>query len=191
MTLKFRFHILLVIVLTLLVVSCSGNERETTINETGDSDHTLIQLRDPLDEPEYYCVDVPGFGRSLDLEGTLTAHTCKPNADDELFMVNHPAPGQIYMPAYDRCMEASSAEADAVLRLTACSDSALQQFSVIDDGTIQLQSSNSETLCLSVADEAGQPTGGPSHLVRDLLLLPCATVTTALSQWSLPGPSLP
>ena len=50
----------------------------------------MIQLRDPLDEPEYYCVDVPGFGRSLNLEGALTAHTCKPNADDELFIYRSP-----------------------------------------------------------------------------------------------------
>jgi hypothetical protein len=44
---------------------------------------TLIQLQDALDEPESYSLDVPGFGASLDLTGALTAHTCKPNADDE------------------------------------------------------------------------------------------------------------
>ena len=68
--------------------------------------NTLIQLRDPLDEPEYYCVDVPGFGRSLNLDGVLTAHTCKPNADDELFIIDHRQAGQLYMPAYDRCVQA-------------------------------------------------------------------------------------
>ena len=42
---------------------------------------TLLQLVDALDEPEYYCVDVPGFGRSLNLQSALMAHTCKPGAD--------------------------------------------------------------------------------------------------------------
>ena len=36
------------------------------------ADGTLIQLIDPLDEPEFYCVDVPGFGASLDLQSPLT-----------------------------------------------------------------------------------------------------------------------
>ena len=42
---------------------------------------TLLQLVDALDEPEYYCVDVPGFGASLSLQSALMAHTCKPGAD--------------------------------------------------------------------------------------------------------------
>ena len=58
-------------------------------------------LRDPLDEPEFYCVDVAGFGSNLNLNSPLQAHTCKPGADDELFIFNHPTPGQFYMGAYD------------------------------------------------------------------------------------------
>ena len=73
---------------------------------------TLLQLIDPLDEPEFYCVDVPGFRDSLQTDRPLQAHTCKPGADDELFLFNRPADGQISMPAYDLCMEA---EGDLVL----------------------------------------------------------------------------
>lgn len=29
----------------------------------------------------------------------LTAHTCKPNFDDELLDINRPEPGQLFMPA--------------------------------------------------------------------------------------------
>ncbi|MEM7029751.1 MAG: RICIN domain-containing protein, partial [Chloroflexota bacterium] len=165
-----------------------GNTRQQADNE---ADVTLIQLRDPLDEPEYYCVDVPGFGSSLNLEGALTAHTCKPNADDELFIINQPNMGHLYMPAYDRCMEAAAQEVGAELKLTDCSDSPLQQFTFSDDGTIQLQNTAPETLCLSVADEDGEPTGGPSHVRRDLLLQTCGTVDAALSQWEMPGSEIP
>ena len=34
-------------------------------------DRVLIQLTDPLDEPEYYCVDVPGAGRNVRLQSAL------------------------------------------------------------------------------------------------------------------------
>lgn len=170
--------------------------RETTIRESGANEevpaaNTLIQLSDPLDEPEYYCIDVPGFRQSLNLDGALTAHTCKPNADDEMFTVNHPAEGQLYMPAYERCMEARSAAAGAELSMLECSDSPLQRFTYHADGSIQLQSNDAEALCIAVAGKAGEPTGGPSHLRRDLLLQPCANVFAALSQWAFPGPTVP
>ena len=61
---------------------------------------TLIRLAEPLDEPEYYCIDVPGFGARLNLGAALMAHTCKPGAADEMFAVNQPAAGNLSMPAY-------------------------------------------------------------------------------------------
>jgi len=77
-------------------------------SSTVDSHGRYIRLIDPLDEPEYYCVDVPGAGRGVRLESALQAHTCKPiaTAADELFTRNHPNDGQIYMEAYDLCVEA-------------------------------------------------------------------------------------
>ena len=70
---------------------------------------TLVQLVDPLDEPEFYCVDVPGFGAGLNLAAAMTAHTCKPGADDELFRTGAPLPGNLLMPAYQLCLEAAAA----------------------------------------------------------------------------------
>ncbi len=86
---------------------------------------TLVQLVDELHQPEYYRVDVPGFGASLNLRSPLTAHTCKPGADDEMFAVDRPDRGNLYMPAYDLCMEAEGTDAPARLHLRACSDSAV------------------------------------------------------------------
>ncbi len=150
---------------------------------------TLIQLQDPLDEPEYYCIDVPGFGASLDLTSALSVHTCKPHADDELFTVNSPAPGQIYMAAYDLCIQADSVEAGARLYLKICSASPLQQFDVTDEAQLRLQTPGSEVVCVAVASGQGQPTGGPSHLRRDLMLQPCRQVEAGLSQWVITGSS--
>ena len=91
----------------------------------------LIQLIDPLDEPEFYCIDVPGFRDRVQLNAPLMAHTCKPGAPDELFTVDN---GRFRMEAYGRCMQAGGLEAGSELLLKACSDSPLQQFKFSNEG---------------------------------------------------------
>ena len=147
---------------------------------------TLVQLVDALDEPEYYCVDVPGFGRSLNLEAALMAHTCKPGADDEMFAINRPGPGNLYMPAYDLCMEADRAGSPVQIYLRECTGSSLQQFELDSDGRLVLVGTG---LCMAVSPEDGEPTGGPSHLRRDLVMLDCGEAERALRQWAFPGSS--
>ena len=143
----------------------------------------FLQLTDPLDEPEFYCVDVPGAGRGVRLDGDLQAHTCKPisGAEDELFSIDHPSAGQIFMEAYGLCVEADLATAGAALSLQPCSDSALQRFA-LDNDLILLDESD---LCLSVADGPGIPTGGPSHLRRNLTFEKCGTIDSKLARWSI------
>ena len=147
---------------------------------------TLVQLADPLDEPEFYCVDVPGFGASLNLQAALMAHTCKPGADDEIFVVGSLAPATSPCPPTTCAWRRSGAEPQAQLHLQECSDSAMQQFAFDADGALTLSGTD---LCVAVSPEDGEPTGGPSHVRRDLLLLHCADATPALSRWVFPGPS--
>ena len=144
----------------------------------------LVMLVDPLDEPERYCVDVPGWGPRINLDAPLMAHTCKPGAADELFTPNHPRDGQLYMRAYDLCAEAASQLPGAPVQLRRCGSSALQQFAFESDGRIRLAETD---LCMTVAKGMGQPTGGPSHLRRDLSLEDCGTAGTPLSVWKVPG----
>ena len=42
---------------------------------------------------------------------------------------------------------------------------------------------------MAVSPQDGEPTGGPSHLRRDLFMLDCAATEPALSQWTFPGRS--
>ena len=151
-------------------------------------DNTLIQLVDPHDEPEFYCVDVRGVDATLDIDAALTAHTCKPFFDDELFNVHDPDPGSLYMPAYDRCVEASSADVGSELFIVDCGSSELQDFDILDDGTIRL--GIDPTLCLGVGSDPGEPTGGPSHLRRVLGLFSCADHPASLTTWIIPGPDI-
>ena len=143
----------------------------------------LVSLVDPLDEPERYCLDVPGWGRRLNLDAPLMAHTCKPGADDELFTPDHPGPGQLYMKAYDRCASAESAKPGSEIFLKNCDSSGLQRFSFEPNGWIRLADSD---VCLTVAGGEGVPTGGPSHLRRDLSLEVCGSADSALSRWRTP-----
>ena len=141
---------------------------------------TLLQLADPLDEPEFYCVDVPGFRDSLRTDRPLQAHTCKPAAADELFIADRPETGQFLMPAYDLCMTAEESQ----VYTRPCANTPAQQFVHQDDLTIRTATAD---LCLVVAGGSGEPAGGRSHLRRDLRLLPCSEVEPALSQWIMPG----
>ena len=149
-------------------------------------DRVFIQLTDSLDEPEFYCVDVPGAGRGVRLESALQAHTCKPidTAADELFTIDHPNAGQIYMEAYHLCLAAEEPGEGSSLRLQTCSDSELQLFTLQRD-IISLDSELQGGLCLAVDPEPGIPTGGPSHLRRALTLESCETTSPSLMRWSL------
>ena len=143
---------------------------------------SLVMLADPLDEPEFYCVDVAGFGASLGLDRPLQAHTCKPGADDELFVFNRPAEGQLYLVGHDRCIEADGR--NVFVRM--CSESPLQRFEHRADGTLRV---NENGMCLVVAGGVGEPAGGRSHVRRDLLMLSCTEAEPGLSQWVFPGSS--
>ena len=144
----------------------------------------LIELNDPLDEPEKYCVDVPGFGRRLNLNAPLMAHTCKPGAADELFTPGQPGEGQLYMQAYGRCAEAESTKPGAAIYMRECSSSNLQRFSFESDGRIKLADGST---CMTVADGEGEPTGGPSHLRLDLTMESCGKADPARSTWTVPA----
>ena len=178
-----------------LALACAGAERPaaespaptatpvpTAAPTLAAATESLIRLVDPLDEPEFYCVDVVGHRDGVRLDRALHAHTCKPGFEDELFMFDTPSDGQLYMAAYDLCLEAREGE----VYLESCSDSPGQRFEHGADGALRAEGGAG---CLAVASGAGQPAGGPSHVRRDLLLAPCDSVEPALSRWVFPGPS--
>ncbi len=84
----------------------------------------LIQLQDPLDEPRSraLCVDVRGFGASLQLDAPMQLHTCKGGTVDETFVVDQPSPGQIYLVAFDRCLTAPDTAPGSMLFVETCRD---------------------------------------------------------------------
>lgn len=146
-----------------------------------DGDH--IRLIAALDEPEFYCFDIAGWGKSLQLDDPLQTHTCKHRGgEDQMFRF---ANGRIVVAMYDRCVQVAGSSdvtlaGSAVLART-CSDSPMQQFSLDDDGRIRITDTE---YCL-VAGPDSTNASGPSHLWRTLTVGDCNTSNTKLSTWQI------
>lgn len=145
----------------------------------------LVRLVDPLDEPEYYCLDVPGVpGGDLDIESDLWAHTCKPGrAIDQVFRDDYRA-SQLYLPGYDRCLVARAATPGTALGAGDCADIALQGFELDPDGKLRVLSSGPDPLCVAVAPGDGLAVNiAESHLARSLTIESCTSIDPQLATW--------
>ena len=150
----------------------------------GQSDPVMIRLVNPLDEPEFYCIDIPGFGNNVRLDAPLMAHTLKRfGAADEMWVMNYPAEGQIYSPEYDLCIEVARAATGAQILLKKPSDSPLQRFELTAKGTLILKSH--PEFGFAVAAGEGTKAGGRSHLRRDMDLQKLSETNSALTAWKL------
>ncbi|MEM1191210.1 MAG: ricin-type beta-trefoil lectin domain protein [Pseudomonadota bacterium] len=159
-----------------------------------------IRLTRFLDEPDGYCMDVPGPVGSRMKEIPLLAHTC--HADplgDQRFEFNTLGEGRIRWTGEpeDLCFEALALEANSKLDLKACAGKTHQSFVYTDRGEFRLVDTS---LCIHVektgpglgetAGEGQDPYGrGRSvnaqftHLMRFLELRSCGTEDPAMSRW--------
>ena len=157
----------------------------TALERDSISSNTLIHLVDQLDEPEYYCIDVVGVGLGVLLQEPLHAHTCKSTQNlDQLFTTDQPLAGQIYMEAYDLCVQSGAVTRGSSLYLQPCSDSPLQRFVIAGDGTIRLDDDGPDSLCVAVAPGEGEDLAFRRHMRRDLSLEACHTAEPNLMKWS-------
>ena len=76
----------------------------TVYAQSESSEGSYIRLVAELDEPEFYCFDLAGWGDHLRLDDPLQTHTCKTRgAADQMLQFDN---GQIKVAGYDRCIEA-------------------------------------------------------------------------------------
>lgn len=141
-----------------------------------------IRLVDELDEPEFYCLDITGWGDHLALDNPLQIHTCKPGSPDQQFVADG---ASLRMPEYDRCLTISASGATALpgvaLLVRTCDDLEKQQFSITDAGRIRYADSS---LCLA-ASAMSLEASGPSHMWRVASLQPCDSTDPALTTWTI------
>ncbi|MEM9740781.1 MAG: ricin-type beta-trefoil lectin domain protein [Pseudomonadota bacterium] len=159
-----------------------------------------IRLSRFLDEPDGYCLDVPGPPQNVMLQFPLVAHTC--HADplaDQVFSFNDGGSGQIRwtMEAYDLCFTADAADGKSALNLGPCEASPMQTFEYSVGREIQLSGTE---LCVHVErtgpgsfqpvaegqDDYGRGrSANPqfTHLMRRLELRPCGDGDPSMSRW--------
>ena len=155
-----------------------------TNNIVAEPDSVMIRLVDPLDEPEFYCVDIPGFRQNVQLQAPLMAHTMKRfGSADEMWTMDYPSEGQIYAREYGLCIQAASAKQGATLLLKEPSDSPLQRFKFTKEGALVLV--DHPGLGFAVAGGEGSKAGGPSHLRRDMRLGRLSDTDATLTSWKL------
>jgi len=151
-----------------------------------------ITLTEMLDEPRGLCIDIVGWQTRANPAQGLQAHTCYSYqgtiAADQGFDASRLARGEFRLPAFDVCMTHRDHHPGAQLTLAACDESTPQMFELRPDGRIATRQASA--LCLTVSDSPSRPGGGgqPPHLIRPLILEPCADERLRFQRWQLrPG----
>jgi hypothetical protein len=146
----------------------------------------------PLDEPRFHCVDIPGHKSRVNTARPLSVHTCKEGIwhKDELFDLTFLKQGQLKMPEYDLCVEASNAQSGANLILKSCNKSPLQSW-VHRNYRLILKAYPDK--CLTIGPEPSQLTRGgkrlPSkHTARSLALNTCSEKAFTRQLWRFEKP---
>jgi cytochrome c553 len=143
-----------------------------------------FMLKDALDAPKRYCLDLEGYAFTTDTSAPVIVHSCKEGLfKDGTWMVDYPQAGQIYLPEYKLCAAAESIAEGANVVLQDCSDALVQKFVFRDDGKVEVTSDSSEKFCLGVG-ETSRPTG--NNLRRQTRMTSCNATNEQLTQWILP-----
>jgi cytochrome c oxidase subunit 2 len=144
-----------------------------------------FMLKDALDAPKRYCLDLEGYAFTTDTSAPVIVHSCKEGLfKDGTWKVDYPLPGNVYLPEYKLCAAAESLQEEANVVLQSCSDALLQKFVFRDDGKVEVTSDSAEKFCLAVG-ETSRPTG--NNLRRETRIVACEDTDESFTQWILPG----
>ena len=153
----------------------------------------MIRLAAALDDPQHYCIDVPGHSGGVRLNAPLQAHTCKPGANDQTFQIalGYYEYSELRMPAYERdsgrCLAVMDSDYRPVIA-AACHSRDESRFSddrIRREGHLSVKAKAFRERCIGVAAGAGDPAGGRNHLRRDLKVYDCAATDLELITWEL------
>jgi 2-hydroxy-6-oxonona-2,4-dienedioate hydrolase len=151
--------------------------------QTKESEGDFIRLLDALDEPEYYCLDLAGWGQHLQLDDPLQTHTCKTRGgEDQMFQF---ADGKLKVSLYDRCVQVAGSSgvtlAGSAVIARPCSDNSLQKLSLDDSGHLRINNSH---FCIGAGTDSTEASG-PSHMWRTLAAVHCDTEPAHLLTWQV------
>ena len=139
-----------------------------------------------LEDPRGYCLDVPGFGASLDLDAPITTHSCKYSRPgfsvDQL--LEQTADDRLRLVSYDRCLSATVQDAGAGVDMVACAEGG-DAWRIAEDGRVTPD--GGDGLCLTVAAEPvfvnTDVMTAPPYSSRAVTLEPCAAEAADRQTW--------
>ncbi len=143
-----------------------------------------FMLKDALDAPKRYCLDLEGYAFTTDTSAPVIVHSCKEGRfKDGTWMVDYPQSGQIYIPEYELCVAAEHLQEGANVLLRSCADAPTQKFVFRDDDKVEFKSDFPKKFCLAVG-ETSRPTG--NNLRRETRVASCDETSELYTQWILP-----
>lgn len=143
----------------------------------------FVRLVAPLDEPEFYCLDLAGWGDHLQLDDPLQTHTCKiKGGGDQMFFFQD---NRLKVAGFDRCVQVAGSGGETLtgsaVLARPCSDNKLQDLTMDDDGLIHIGDSR---YCLGAGGESTEASG-PSHMWRTLIAVQCGTTPANMKTWQV------
>lgn len=158
----------------------------------GAAEPRFVRSVEPLGDPRGYCLDVPGFGASLDLEAPVQTHSCKYDRpgfyDDELLELD--AEGRMHWTNYERCLAAASLELGAVIVSVDCDSDDAHPWRLHPQG--RLTPASRPELCVTLSAEreyAGTDVLTlPAYSSRGVRLERCATAASHRQAWRWSDP---
>ncbi len=143
----------------------------------------FVRLIAPLDEPEFYCLDLAGWGDHLQLDDPLQTHTCKATGGgDQMFFFEG---NRLKVDGYDRCVQVAGSSGVTLMGSSVlarpCGDNVLQDLSMDEEGYIHVGDSK---YCLGAGAESAEA-AGPSHMWRTLVVVHCGTTPPNMVTWQV------
>ncbi|MFL2547363.1 MAG: alpha/beta hydrolase fold domain-containing protein [Candidatus Rariloculaceae bacterium] len=149
----------------------------------------FLRSANDLADPRGYCLDIPGFGPRMQLDGPIGTHSCKyslPGFDvDEILEL---ADGKLMLSNYDRCLAADAMESGSDIRPVECNDA--HGWQVHSNGRVTPASSTN--YCMSLAAERIFVNSGPGtvppYSSRGVTLEACTAADAHLQSWRWSAP---
>jgi acetyl esterase/lipase len=146
-----------------------------------------------LEDPNGYCLDIPGFGARLQKEGPITTHTCKYDRPgfwvDELFEMT--ASNQLRLSEYGLCLSASAMEPGADIDIVDCAAGRAHGWSIHSGGRVT--PAEAPGLCMTLSSERVFVNSTVGNLTpnstRSVSLESCASALHYRQSWRWSDPS--
>jgi len=153
----------------------------------------FLRSQHDLEDPNGYCLDIPGFGARLQKDGPITTHTCKYNRPgfsvDELFDVTQL--NQLRLSEFDLCLAADTMRPGSDISMVDCDAGSAHAWTIHPGGHVT--PAGMPGLCMTLSSEkvfVNSTAGNLSpNSTRSVTLENCASARRYRQSWRWSDPS--